>query len=284
MTATVNGLIDGRTRGSGGRSGGRRPRRRRSVPAVVVLAALPAVLLWAAPSEAADPPGNNGTVKIDGVAFDDHPDNEPHVGCAFQVDLYGYDQGDLDATVTFAYQPPTERPGDDQVVRTDTLSIGEDAAGGATDLDASRTYTLDLSGVSPHPTQGIHLKLTVHAEGSQGADVKFKVFWVTGCESPVTTTASSSTTTTSTTTTTTTIATLAAAVPTTQPTTTTTTAPPAVAAVQISQPAQVLGTQLERLPETGSRTRALATVAGLLILLGASMLLAVRLEARLARR
>ncbi|MGQ0521507.1 MAG: LPXTG cell wall anchor domain-containing protein [Actinomycetota bacterium] len=253
--------------------------------AVVGLAAVPAVLLWAAPSEAADPPGNNGTVKIDGVAFDDHPDNEPHVGCTFQVDFYGYDQGDLDATVTFTYQPPTERPGDDQVVLTDTLAIGGDAAGGATDLDASKTYTLDLSGVTPHPIQGFHLKLTVHAEGSQGADVKFKVFWVTGCVTPVTTTTTSSTTTTSTTSTTTTSTTLAAVVPTTQPTTTTTTtAPPAVAAVQVSQPAQVLGTQLEQLPRTGSTTRALATVAGLLILLGGSMLLAVRLEARLARR
>src|SRR4029453_11982527 len=47
------------------------------------------------------PPGNNGTVKIDGVAFDDHPNNEPHVGCIFQVDFYGYDEGDLFADVTF---------------------------------------------------------------------------------------------------------------------------------------------------------------------------------------
>lgn len=284
MTATVKGSVDGRTGGSGGRH----PRHRRSVPAMVVLAVLPAVLLWAARSDAADPPGNNGTVKIDGVAFDDHPNNQPHVGCTFQVDFYGYDQGDLDATVTFAYHPPTQRPGDNQVVRTDTLAIGEDAAGGATDLDASRTYTLDLSGVTPHPVQGVHLKLTVHAEGSQGADVKFKVFWVTGCRPPVTTTTTSSTTTTSTTSTTTTSTTRVAVVPTTRPTTTTTTttttAPPAVAPVQITQPAQVLGTQLEQLPRTGSTTRALAIVAGLLILLGSSMLLAVRLEARLARR
>ncbi len=38
---------------------------------------------WAAPN----PPGNNGTVKIDDVPFDDHPNNEPHVGCTFQVDF-----------------------------------------------------------------------------------------------------------------------------------------------------------------------------------------------------
>ncbi len=47
--------------------------------------------------------------------------------------------------------------------------------------------TVDLSslisdsGVDPHPIQGYHVKLTVNAEGSQGADVKHKVFWVEGC-------------------------------------------------------------------------------------------------------
>ncbi|HET6918783.1 MAG TPA: hypothetical protein VFI46_04870, partial [Jiangellaceae bacterium] len=47
------------------------------------------------------------------------------------------------------------------------------------------------------------LKLTVNNDGSQGADVKHKVFWVTGCEvPPPTTTTSTSTTSTSTTSTT----------------------------------------------------------------------------------
>ena len=64
--------------------------------------ALAAVIGAAGPAGAqADPPGNNGTVKIDGVEFDDHPDNEPHVGCEFQVDFYGFDEGDLYADVTF---------------------------------------------------------------------------------------------------------------------------------------------------------------------------------------
>ena len=55
------------------------------------------------------PPGNNGTIKIDDVVFDNHPNNEPHVGCEFQVDFYGFDQGDLFANVTFRLQPPTGR-------------------------------------------------------------------------------------------------------------------------------------------------------------------------------
>jgi LPXTG-motif cell wall-anchored protein len=130
-----------------------------------------------------DPAGNNGTVKIDGVAFDDHPDNEPHVGCVFQVDLYGFDQGDLDAGVTFTLVAPTAADGD---LVAEDLPIGEDAAGGGTDLDASATYDLSvaLAAVEPHPQQGIHLRLTVHADGSQGADTKFKEFWVTGCGTP----------------------------------------------------------------------------------------------------
>jgi hypothetical protein len=159
-----------------------------------------------------NPPGNNGVVKIDGEAFDDHPDNEPHVGCVFQVDFYGFDAGDLFADVTFEAHPPT---GPDVVLLTDTVFIGEDdnsGGGSEAGLDASETYTLDLSGIEPHPNQGWHVKLTVNADGAQGADVKHKVFWVTGCETPPTTTTSTSTTTTSTSTTSTTM----------QPTTTST--------------------------------------------------------------
>jgi hypothetical protein len=130
-------------------------------------------------SSLAVPPGNNGTIKVDGVAFDDHPNNEPHVGCSFQVDMYGYDAGDLEAALTFTGIPPTGGG----TLAGDRLSIGEDAAGGGTDLDASGDYDLaaELSGIEPHAVQGHHVKLTIHAEGSIGADVKHKVFWVEGC-------------------------------------------------------------------------------------------------------
>ena len=164
---------------------------------VIVLLAATAVVLAAAglASAGPNPPGNNGTVKIDDVPFDDAPDNEPHVGCIFQVDFYGYDQGDLNATVTFEAHPPT---GPVQVLLTDTVFIGEDdnsGGGSQAGLDASQTYTLDFTGIEPHPVQGFHVKLTINAEGSQGADVKHKVFWVTGCvPAPTTTTAGGTTT------------------------------------------------------------------------------------------
>jgi len=148
--------------------------------ATFLLSAVLTVVMVAAPVALADPPGNNGTVKIDGLAFDDHPNNEPHVGCIFQLDMYGYDEGELYADVTFEAHPPTGAG----VLVTDVVPIGEDAAGGGTDLDASRTYDLSsaLASYDPHPQQGYHVKLTVNADGSIGADVKHKVFWVTDCE------------------------------------------------------------------------------------------------------
>jgi hypothetical protein len=182
--------------------------RRRTVAGLVIVVASAVALVWPLPGNAGaapNPPGNNGTVKIDDVAFDDHPANEPHVGCLFQVDLYGFDEGDLFASVTFEIQPPTG----DEVILEDDVFIGEDSnAGGGSQagLDASQTYDLSsiLQGIEPHPQQGWHVKLTINAQGSQGADVKHKVFWVASCETHPPTTSSTTTSTTRPTTTTTT--------------------------------------------------------------------------------
>ena len=150
--------------------------RRRWLPLVAMAAAI--ALL--APAGATAAPGNDGTVKIDGVAFDDAPNNEPHVGCIFQVDFYGFDQGAFNAKVTFTAQPPT---GKKVQLLTDMVFIGQDPAGGGTDLDASATYDLSSS-LQPfmiHPKQGYHVKLKVNAPGSIGKDTKYKTFWVVGC-------------------------------------------------------------------------------------------------------
>ena len=177
--------------------------RRTAGTAGVVLLLMSLVLvvlgLPAGATPGGDPPGNNGTVKIDGIEFDIHPDNEPHVGCIFQVDFYGFDAGDLNAQVTFEVQPPT---GPFETVLTDTVFIGEDdhSGGGSEDgIDAAETYTLDLTGYAPHPQQGWHVKLTVNAEGSIGDDTKYKVFWVTDCAAPSTTSTTTDSSTTSTT-------------------------------------------------------------------------------------
>jgi hypothetical protein len=193
--------------------------------AAMTLAVLTVSIGSPSPARAADPAGNNGTIKVDDVPLDDQPNNEPHVGCRFEVDFYGFDEGDLDAEVTFAAQAPSGRI----ELLTDTVFIGEDDNGGGgseAGLDASAEYTLDLAGVEVHPVQGVHVKLTIHADGAQGADVKHKVFWVAECEPPTTTTTTTSTTTTTTTTTTTPpTTTTTTTVPCTCPTTTTTMPP-----------------------------------------------------------
>jgi hypothetical protein len=135
------------------------------------------------------PPGNNGTIKIDGKEFDDHPNNQPHVGCEFQVDFYGFDEGDS-AKVTFKAHSPT---GDRRTLLTDTVFIGEDdnsGGGSENGLDASKTYTLDFDGIEPHPKQGFHVKLTIKTDDGR----KHKVFWVKDCGPTPTPTPTSSTT------------------------------------------------------------------------------------------
>jgi hypothetical protein len=149
--------------------------------AAVLLAGFGGVMLTVGAALATHPPGNNGTVKIEGVDIDSIPDNDPHVGCIFTIEFRGYDEGNLDATYSLDAQPPSAH---DINLTSGSTFIGEDPAGGANDLDA--TVVIDLNGTNlsdlvEHPQQGFHLKLTVHAEGSIGNDTKFKVFWVTGC-------------------------------------------------------------------------------------------------------
>ncbi|HZX06642.1 hypothetical protein [Kribbella sp.] len=135
-----------------------------------------------------NPPGNNGTVKIEDADIQSGPpDNNPHQGCTFSVEFYNYDKGDYYATVTFEDQAPTKDGGLQVVSGNLHPFIGGDPAGGGNDLDAREVYTLKFTG-QPQPQQGYHVKLTVNAPGSIGADKKHKVFWVQGCDAPPTTT------------------------------------------------------------------------------------------------
>lgn len=190
------------------------------------------------------PGGNNGFVKVDGTDMDARPDNDPHPGCTFVLEFYNYDQGDLQASVTFELQPPTTRAGDDQTILTDTVAIGEDPPGGSNDLDARRTYDLDIRGAERQPNQGYHVKLTVNADGSRGSNVKHKTFWV-DCGPPSTTTTTTPPSSTTTVTT---------GTPTTTPVapTTTTTLTQVGGETQATTPpaAEVLGTTETRVQET----------------------------------
>ena len=151
---------------------------------LTALAAIACAILLVPAASSAAPPGNNGTIKIDGVPWDEHPNNEPHPGCVFQVDFYNYDLGNLYADVKFAAQPPSGSKYT-TILTDNDIFIGEDANGGGTDLDATRTYDLSagLTSLFEHPNQGYHVKLTVHADGSIGKDTKYKTFWIPSCAS-----------------------------------------------------------------------------------------------------
>ncbi len=150
-------------------------------PILIVVGALSVLTVSAATAWGGNPPGNNGTVKVRG-ASDDTNGNQPHAGCQLQIQFAGFDEGPLTGTATFELRPPSGQG----VLFEDSTFIGEDPAGGANDLDA--TLDVDLAGpigdagLAAHDQQGFHVKLTVHAEGSIGADTKHKTFWVSDCE------------------------------------------------------------------------------------------------------
>ena len=88
-------------------------RTRRSAGLIIIALSMLLALVVAAPVAAKNPPGNNGTIKLDTAEWDNHPNNEPHVDCEFQVDFYGFD-ADPDpanptyfAQVIFELHPPT---------------------------------------------------------------------------------------------------------------------------------------------------------------------------------
>ena len=125
-----------------------------------------------------DPSGNNGTIKVDGIDYDDTPANEPHVGCSFQIDFFGFDLGDR-ADLRFFAQPPT---GDGQLLHEDlNVLVSDDAAaGGPNDIDERLTYDVsswDLSALTPSAQQGYHVKVTADVVGAPGG-AKQKVFWI----------------------------------------------------------------------------------------------------------
>ncbi|MCU1486590.1 MAG: hypothetical protein JWN67_3336 [Actinomycetia bacterium] len=125
------------------------------------------------------PPGNNGTIKIDGVPAEDGNDNKPHPGCQFTVEFFGYDAGDRTATLEFEAQAPTD--GGMLLEDTQHFTVAERTGGNQLDHRAQYDLSKALASRTPHPKQGYHVKLTVHVDGAKGADVKHKVFWISEC-------------------------------------------------------------------------------------------------------
>lgn len=162
------------------------PQRRRLRAALVTAAAGATCLALGTPAWATvsrgpnNPPGANGTVKIDGVPLDDKVDNQPHVSCGFELEFFNFDQ-DEHANITIAGQAPS---GSGLVYEKKNAPISDDPANGAeNDHDAVitvRPEELNLAGLSVQPQQGYHLKVTVEIIGEPGAG-KHKVFWMEPC-------------------------------------------------------------------------------------------------------
>ena len=171
---------------------------------LLLLVALVAAVAVSGPAGAAkktppgDPPGNNGTVKIDQSDVpDDDKGNEP-IGenCYFWLKFYNFDQGQL-ADITFAAHPPTG--GKDPITDKghgfgqpgDGWEISDDPAGGGTDEDAVLPYNLTdyVRGLEPHPQHGYHIKLTTTIRNADKSavpgGVKHKVFWIKCTPPPV---------------------------------------------------------------------------------------------------
>jgi hypothetical protein len=134
---------------------------------VVVVLASPGLLGSALASSS----GNQGTVKVDGVPFDQHQDNEPHPGCSFEITVFDFESGSHHVSYSFDLQPPS---GTANLVN-DTLDFnggqGYDATTGSIDLGPAIT----TAGAFRQQNQGYHVELTV--DTGQGAG-KHKVFWV----------------------------------------------------------------------------------------------------------
>jgi hypothetical protein len=141
-----------------------------------------------APQRDHDPRGNNGTIKVDGPAWDARVDNEPHPSCAFRVTFFGFDEGQT-ADITVTGIAPT---GGGVLLHETVVPTSDDPAGGAAhDADgATRVFTADdlgLDAVTPHPQQGYHLKVAVDSLEAPGG-AKQKVLWLEPCDTqaPVT--------------------------------------------------------------------------------------------------
>lgn len=147
-----------------------------------------ASLTLAGAAMAGEPQGNNGTVKVAPYGeIDSIPNNQPHVGCTFELEWYGFD-ANVVSTVLFEEQAPTTDVGLTVAGDTTAQLDGDDASGAGTPdgFDGDEVYTLSFTG-APHPQQGYHVALTIQTPESNGSTVKHKVFWVEGCDAPVTT-------------------------------------------------------------------------------------------------
>jgi hypothetical protein len=124
-----------------------------------------------------NPPGNNGTIKVDVLPDeDDARDTETH-GCQVQIEFFGFD-ADQEVIVTFRGQAPTDF-GVLNVSPSELTLDGDGVDGGS--LDGKQNYdllgALQASGTAPEPGKGYHVRVEVDSLDAPGG-AKKKVFWL----------------------------------------------------------------------------------------------------------
>jgi hypothetical protein len=117
--------------------------------------------------------------KVDGGALDNGNANEPHVGCDFAVEWFGFDSG-AQSTVTFSMQSPSATPNTEGAPTS--VQFGPFALDAAGNFSQSFDIYNLLKNFTPQQNQGFHVKLETNTTWSNGDDSKFKTYWVTGCE------------------------------------------------------------------------------------------------------
>jgi len=171
-------------------------RLRRVVVRLLTLVTLSAAVLTVSPVGRAaaahktppgDPPGNNGTIKVDrdGPADEDKGNEPIGDGCIIWLDFYNFDQGQT-ADITFTAQPPS---GNGQTLIADkAVPISNDAAGGGQDRDAVIGYNLTtaVQGLKAQAQHGYHIKVSSDSLQAPGG-AKHKVFWINCAPAPATT-------------------------------------------------------------------------------------------------
>lgn len=133
-----------------------------------------ACALTLSPVAALAAPGNNGDIQ---VVTTTNSDGSP--GCQFAVQLYNFDPLEVTSVLQFSLQAPTEGTIANPI-HTDTLTFV-----GGPGLDTSGTFDLSAyllsSGATPG-SHGYHVKVQTQTPSSNGADTKYKVFWVGPCQ------------------------------------------------------------------------------------------------------
>jgi hypothetical protein len=141
------------------------------------------VLVQPASATGDEPPGANGSVKIDEAPVDSDPSNEPHVGCGFSLQFFGFDEGTNTASVTFEAWPGTgDKTGVGALKGAASFTFdGERPPGNA--LNHTEDYLLDTSELTPNDKGEVHIKVdvTVTDAGGKVAFHKYKVFWTGAC-------------------------------------------------------------------------------------------------------